>query len=222
MTPEMESLKARLNATWMAGDYGHFAKFLEPSTLEFLARLPIEAGTRLLNVVCGAGQIAIPAACTGARVTGVDIATNSIEQARGRAQAEGFNVWFDEGDAEMLSYEDASFDLVVSLFGAMFAPRAMRVCEPCLRPWPAAQKTRPSPQTGTMYISAGYGLRRLTRSQSSRPLRRSWSSRSGTYTGYNWQRWRTSSARTNAYTTGRGVLAGNPGSCRPRENHSFV
>jgi 2-polyprenyl-3-methyl-5-hydroxy-6-metoxy-1,4-benzoquinol methylase len=80
----MESLKGRLKATWMAGDYGHFAKYLEPSALEFLARLPIQAGTRLLDVACGAGQIAIPASRAGAQVTGVDIATNSIEQARPR------------------------------------------------------------------------------------------------------------------------------------------
>lgn len=137
MTPEMESLKARLKATWMAGDYGHFAKYLEPGALEFLARIPIEPGARVLDVACGAGQIAIPAARAGARVTGVDIATNLIEQARARARAEGLDVRFDEGDAEMLPYEDASFDLVVSLIGAMFAPRPelvaaelVRVCRP--------------------------------------------------------------------------------------------
>ena len=133
MTTEMESLKGRLKATWMAGDYGHFAKYLEPSALEFLARLPIQVGTHLLDVACGAGQIAIPAARAGAQVTGVDIATNSIEQARARAQAEGLNVRFDEGDAEMLPYEDASFDLVVSLFGAMFAPRPERVAAELVR-----------------------------------------------------------------------------------------
>lgn len=131
MKPEMESLKARLKATWMAGDYGHFAKYLEPGALEFLARLSIAPGTRMLDVACGAGQIAIPAARAGVHVTGVDIATNSIEQAR--AQAEGLDVRFDEGDAEMLPYEDASFDLVVSLIGAMFAPRPERVAAELVR-----------------------------------------------------------------------------------------
>lgn len=133
LTPEMGTLKARLKATWMSGDYGHFAKYLEPSALEFLARIPIPAGTRVLDVACGAGQIAIPAARAGARVTGVDIATNSIEQARARAQDEGLDVRFDEGDAEMLPYEDAYFDLVVSLFGAMFAPRPERVAAELVR-----------------------------------------------------------------------------------------
>jgi SAM-dependent methyltransferase len=126
MTPEMEALKARLKTTWMSGDYGHFAKYLEPGALEFLARLAVASGTRMLDVACGAGQIAIPAARAGVRVTGIDIASNLIEQARERARAEGVEVSFDEGDAEMLPYEDAAFDLVVSLIGAMFAPRTGR------------------------------------------------------------------------------------------------
>ena len=133
VTPEMESLKARLKATWMAGDYGLFAKYLEPGALEFLARLPIQAGTRMLDVACGAGQIAIPAAHAGARVTGVDIATNLVEQARARTQAEGVDARFDEGDAEMLPYAAAPFDLVVSLIGAMFAPRPERVAAELIR-----------------------------------------------------------------------------------------
>ena len=85
MTPEMESLKSRPKATWMAGDYGHFATYLEPGALEFLARLAVTPGTLMLDVACGAGQIAIPAARAGARVTGIDIASNLIEQARARA-----------------------------------------------------------------------------------------------------------------------------------------
>jgi len=133
ITPELESLKARLKATWMAGDYGHFAKYLEPGALEFLARLAVGPGTRMLDVGCGAGQIAIPAARAGARVTGVDIAANLIAQARARAQAEGVDVQFDEGDAEALPYERGAFDLVVSLIGAMFAPRPERVAAELVR-----------------------------------------------------------------------------------------
>lgn len=133
MTAEMEALKARLKATWMSGDYGHFAKYLEPGALEFLTRLAVAPGTRMLDVACGAGQIAIPAARAGVRVTGVDIASNLIEQAQARAKAEGVEAQFDEGDAEMLPYQDAAFDLVVSLIGAMFAPRPERVAAELLR-----------------------------------------------------------------------------------------
>jgi SAM-dependent methyltransferase len=73
----------------------------------------------------------------GAKVTGIDIATNLIKQARARAQGENLDARFEEGDAEMLPYQDGSFDIVVSLIGAMFAPRPelvaaelKRVCQP--------------------------------------------------------------------------------------------
>jgi SAM-dependent methyltransferase len=137
LSPEMEAIKTRLKATWMSGDYGLFATYLEPGALEFLSRIAIEPGMRILDVACGAGQISIPAARAGAKVTGIDIAANLIEQARARAQAENLDARFDEGDAEMLPYEDSSFDLVISLIGAMFAPRPemvaaelKRVCRP--------------------------------------------------------------------------------------------
>jgi SAM-dependent methyltransferase len=137
MTPEMEALKARLKATWMSGDYGHFATYLEPGALEFLSRIKIEPGARILDVASGAGQTAIPMSRLGAKVTGVDIATNLIEQASARAQAEGLDARFEEGDAEILPFADGSFDMVISLIGAMFAPRPelvaaelKRVCRP--------------------------------------------------------------------------------------------
>src|SRR5687767_9938617 len=137
ITSEMQALKTRLKATWMSGDYGHFATYLEPGALEFLSRIPIEPGVRVLDVACGAGQTAIPMSRTGAKVTGVDIATNLIEQARARAQAENLDARFEEADAEMLPFADGSFDIVLSLIGAMFAPRPelvaaelKRVCRP--------------------------------------------------------------------------------------------
>lgn len=132
-SPEIDALKAKLKATWMSGDYGHFAKYLEPGALEFLAGLHITPGTRMLDVACGAGQIAIPAARAGVKVTGIDIAANLIEQARSRASAEDLDVKFDEGDAEALPYADGAFDLVVSLIGAIFAPRPERVAAELLR-----------------------------------------------------------------------------------------
>src|SRR3990170_2222959 len=133
MSIDMEALKAKLKVTWMAGDYGTFAKYLEPGALKILAGMKIEPGTRMLDVGCGAGQIAIPAARAGVDVTGIDIATNLIEQARARAAAEGLRIQFDEGDAEELPYPDASFDTVVSLIGAMFAPRPERVAAELVR-----------------------------------------------------------------------------------------
>lgn len=134
---EMESLKARMKATWMAGDYGHIAKSTETGAAEFAGRLALEPGEFLLDVACGNGNLAIEAARRGAVVTGVDIATNLLAEGRERSAAEGLTIQFDEGGAEDLPYPDAAFDVVVSMFGAMFAPRAelaaaelVRVCRP--------------------------------------------------------------------------------------------
>lgn len=130
---EFEALKARLKATWMAGDFGQIAQYSEPVAEQFIARRTITPGMRVLDVACGTGNLAIPAAKTGAHVTGVDIAPNLLEQARARAQREGVQVQFDEGDAEHLPYPDAAFDLIVSMCGAMFAPRPTRVAAELVR-----------------------------------------------------------------------------------------
>jgi len=134
---DFDALKERLRATWMAGDYDRFSRFMESSAVEFLDRVGIPPGASLLDVACGSGQLALVAARRGALVTGVDIAVNSIRAARERAQAEALPAQFDEGDAEALPYAGASFDVVASLFGAMFAPRPdlvaqelVRVCRP--------------------------------------------------------------------------------------------
>jgi SAM-dependent methyltransferase len=122
-----DQLKSRLKSTWMTGDYDLFSRFMEKDAEQFFQRLGIARGTRLLDVGCGAGQLALIAARAGAQVTGCDIATNWVEKARARAAAEGLDVTFEEGDAEALPYQDAQFDAVVSLIGAMFAPRPDRV-----------------------------------------------------------------------------------------------
>jgi SAM-dependent methyltransferase len=123
VTDEFEQLKARLKVTWMTGDYDLFSRFMENDAILFFRRLGVGTGTRLLDVGCGSGQLALIAARSGAVVTGCDIATNWIEKARTRAAADGLEISFDEGDAESLPYEDAQFDTVVSLVGAMFAPQ---------------------------------------------------------------------------------------------------
>jgi 2-polyprenyl-3-methyl-5-hydroxy-6-metoxy-1,4-benzoquinol methylase len=137
INPEMEALKNRLKAMWMTGDFGQVARHIETGAEEFIERLALNPGVRLLDVACGSGNLSIPAARRGAIVTGVDIATNLLEQARARAESEGLTIQFDEGDAENLPSADASFDEIVSMYGAMFAPRPelvaaelARVCRP--------------------------------------------------------------------------------------------
>jgi ubiquinone/menaquinone biosynthesis C-methylase UbiE len=137
LAPEIDSLKARLKQTWMAGDYDRFSRYLEQDARAFYEKLDIPAGGKMLDVACGSGQIALLAARDGVNVTGVDLAPNLVQRAEARAKAEGLNARFIEGDAEDLPFEDASFGVVVTLFGAMFAPRPelvsrelLRVCEP--------------------------------------------------------------------------------------------
>jgi SAM-dependent methyltransferase len=107
----------------MAGDFGEIARNTVAAAEAFARRIGVLPGSRVLDVACGSGNVAIPLARDGAVVTGVDIAPNLLAQAQHRAAAENLAVQFDEGDAEQLPYADASFDAVVSMFGAMFAPR---------------------------------------------------------------------------------------------------
>jgi ubiquinone/menaquinone biosynthesis C-methylase UbiE len=129
-TAEMDAmafLKARQKSIWMSGDYASFATYLFDGARDFLASCNIPPGAKVLDVACGAGQTALPMARAGVTVTGIDIASNLIDVARRRAEAEGLSVQFDEGDAEQLPYADGSFDVVFSLIGAMFAPQPQRV-----------------------------------------------------------------------------------------------
>jgi SAM-dependent methyltransferase len=133
MIGEIDSIKARLKSIWTAGDYDRFSRYMEGSAREFYERLNIAPGCQLLDVGCGSGQVALMAARDGIDVTGVDIASNSVERARARAQAAGLSARFEEADAEALPFDDASFDMVVSLIGAMFAPRPDHVAKELLR-----------------------------------------------------------------------------------------
>lgn len=137
MSPEMDSLKSRLKMIWEAGDFSEVAKHIETVAEQFVERLDIRPGMRVLDVACGSGNLAIVAALKGAEVSGIDIADNLIESAKMRAAAAGLDIVFEQGDAEAMPYADDSFDIVMTMFGAMFAPRPdvtaselIRVCKP--------------------------------------------------------------------------------------------
>jgi SAM-dependent methyltransferase len=136
MTPELETLKTKLRATWTAGDFHEIAKAYTRGAEQFVERLNLQPGTKFLDVACGSGNLAIPAARQGATVSGMDIAPAMILQARANADREGLKADFQEGDAEALQYGDNTFDVVATMFGAMFAPRPdvtaselLRVCK---------------------------------------------------------------------------------------------
>jgi SAM-dependent methyltransferase len=129
----LEPLKEKMRATWMAGDFGKIAEHTTIDAKRFVDDLRITPAMQVLDVACGTGNLAIPAARKGAQVTGVDIASNLLDQARARASEEGLQITFKEGDAEQLPFPDAQFDLVMTMFGAMFAPDPEKVASELAR-----------------------------------------------------------------------------------------
>jgi SAM-dependent methyltransferase len=137
LDPELFALKRKLHATWTAGEFDRIARSYETSAAEFVSRVGIAPGQRVLDVACGSGNLARPAARAGARVTGVDLAANAIAAGRVRAAEHGLEIEFLEGDCEDLPFPDRTFDVTLTMFGAMFAPRPAvvafelaRVCKP--------------------------------------------------------------------------------------------
>jgi len=123
LSVEGDPMTDRVRATWTSGDFGRIAKGYERGAGEFIARLGIESGERVIDVACGTGNLALPAARCGADVTGIDIAPNLIAQARANAAAEGLLIKFDVGNAERMPYGNGAFSTAVTMFGAMFAAR---------------------------------------------------------------------------------------------------
>ena len=129
----VDLLTERVRATWTSGDFGRIARGYVRGAAEFIARLELAPGEQVLDDACGTGNLSIPAARTGASVTGIDIAPNLIAQAKSRAAADKLSITFDVGDAEQLPYEDGAFDTTVTMFGAMFAARPDRAAAELLR-----------------------------------------------------------------------------------------
>ncbi len=122
-------------ALWEKGDFTRLAQTMRESGEALVARLGIASGMRVLDLGCGDGTTAVPAAKMGAEVLGVDIASNLVAAGNARAQSLGLaNCRFQEGDASDLhALEDDSFDLGVSVFGAMFAPNPFDVAREFVR-----------------------------------------------------------------------------------------
>ncbi|MGB7686221.1 MAG: class I SAM-dependent methyltransferase [Solirubrobacterales bacterium] len=120
---------------WEKGDFTRIAESMRESGEALIAELGVNEGLKVLDLGCGDGTTAVPAAQLGADVLGVDIAANLVAAGNARAQALGLtNCKFKEGDASHLSeLDDESFDLVVSIFGAMFAPKPLDVAKEMVR-----------------------------------------------------------------------------------------
>lgn len=122
-------------ALWEKGDFTQLAATMRESGEELVKKIGVIQGMRVLDLGCGDGTTAIPAARLGAIVRGVDIAANLVAAGNQRARAEGLsNCTFEEGDASGLqNVDDDSVDLVMTIFGAMFAPRPYDVAKEMVR-----------------------------------------------------------------------------------------
>ena len=133
--PDLETVTQVQQQIWSQGDFAKIGVSAQIVTEELCEAVDVLPGQRVLDVACGAGNGAIAAARRNAEAVGLDYVPALLERARERAAAEGYDIEFVEGDAQALPFEDGSFDVAVSTFGAMFAPdqektaaELMRVC----------------------------------------------------------------------------------------------
>jgi SAM-dependent methyltransferase len=129
----MEEFKERQRSVWAAGDYATLSEYISDVGELVVARTGVEAGMRVLDVACGTGNAALPAAREGAQVTGLDLVPELLDGGRRKATAAGVEIDWVEGDAEELPFEDGAFDRVFSTFGHMFAPRHRQTADEMAR-----------------------------------------------------------------------------------------
>jgi ubiquinone/menaquinone biosynthesis C-methylase UbiE len=134
---DLETITARGKEVWSSGDFNVVARQTMAVAEEICRAVDPRPGQKVLDVACGSGNVALVAARRYCDVAGVDFAPNLIESATARAAAEGSEIDFQVGDAQALPFPDASFDVVFSVFGVMFAPdqeraarELLRVCRP--------------------------------------------------------------------------------------------
>ena len=120
--PDLAAIKQRQQATWASGDYHMIGTQILLVSELLIETLDVHSTERVLDVATGSGNAALAAGRRGCPVVGVDYVPALLERARQRAEAEGVAAEFVEGDAEALPFDDASFDVVSSVFGVMFAP----------------------------------------------------------------------------------------------------
>src|SRR5918998_668509 len=142
MTQQLEAIKEKQQKTWASGNYAVVGNSLVIMGEQLNEAVDVRAGQKVLDVATGSGNTAISAARRYGDVTGLDYVPDLIEQAKGRAAAEGLEMAFAVGDAENLPYPDASYDVVLSTVGVMFAPDQEKTAAELLR------VTRPGGKVG--------------------------------------------------------------------------
>jgi len=131
--PDFAAVTARMRAGWSAGEFNPVALTIMEVAEHLVATADPAPGSRVLDVACGTGNAALVAARRFTEVVGVDFAPNLLPTARRRAAAEGTDIAFVEGDAQALPFDDAAFDVVLSVFGVQFAPDQSRAAAELIR-----------------------------------------------------------------------------------------
>jgi ubiquinone/menaquinone biosynthesis C-methylase UbiE len=122
-----DALTERSRGVWAAGNYDRISEGFRDEAETFVRRYALRSDQSVLDAACGSGNLTIPAARTGASVTGIDLVPSLLADAAAWAEWEGHSLTLDEGSVEELPYRDAQFDVVLSMFGVMFAARPDRV-----------------------------------------------------------------------------------------------
>jgi SAM-dependent methyltransferase len=132
-TPDLPTIKGRQQKAWSSGDYGKVGVTLLIMAEQLVEAADLQPGEKVLDVASGNGNASLAAARRFGEVTGLDYVPMLLEEGRRRAEAEGLPIDFVEGDAENLPFEDASFDVVLSTLGVMFAPDQQKAASELLR-----------------------------------------------------------------------------------------
>lgn len=130
---DFQTIKMKQQATWASGDFAVIGTTLQIVGEQLAEAADIRAGERVLDIAAGNGNATLAAARRFARVTSTDYVSALLDKGRMRADAEGLDITFQYADAEQLPFEDGSFDVAVSTFGAMFAPEPPRTASEMLR-----------------------------------------------------------------------------------------
>jgi len=131
--PDYAAIKQRQQATWASGDFAVIGTTLQIVGEQLAESIDLRAGERVIDIAAGNGNATLAAARRFARVTSTDYVPALLERGAARARAEGLEIEFVEADAEALPFEDASFDVALSTFGAMFTPQQERPAQEMLR-----------------------------------------------------------------------------------------
>ena len=143
------TMKEAIRWMWSLGDYGALAVHLEPHAIELSQRCRLQQGTEVLDVAAGNGNFAIAAAGLGATVVATDLTPAMVELGRSRSRSTGVAIEWLEADVEELPFPDERFDVVASVFGAMFAPN----------PGQTARELFRVAKRGGLVAMANYGLK---------------------------------------------------------------